>query len=261
MSEIPQEKMEGGGHKDLFIDYPRPFPTAAEKWEVPTEEFLEASSGVVTILDSLGVLFYFPRSDVNTNVTHLKEFYAKDREKYSTLKSIVESEGSIEGPGTHRLLYLKRGLELTFLFFRYVLEDYDTGVRSEGTQDIIRRAYEETLEKHHLWIVRNTAQVPSVRSLSTVVSCDACVLVHEARNSRMGRSHEAHLMLFSIAPSRNGMISCLTYGGEGPETEKQVMENMRAWLANFSPCLEEVKDLFNSKGLESEESVVESAEN
>ncbi|CAG0881648.1 unnamed protein product [Darwinula stevensoni] len=216
MSETVEKENPNGGFRDMFSEYPHPFPVVKETWEVPTKDFLEASSGIISIIDALGKIFYMVRSDINKNISDLKVYYEQDKEKFSTLKAIVESEGSVHGSGTTSLLWLKRGLELTCTFLRYLLEDYDSGMLSNGISDIMRRAYTETLQKHHPWIVKNLVS-----------------------------------MLLSALPNRHGVITKLTYGADGPEAEKLLMENLRTWLANFSSCLHEVSDMYISKGLES----------
>lgn len=90
------------------------------------------------------------RSDIQGNVTKLKTRYDQFPDKSKTLQSIVISEKPEKKRiATEALLWLKRGLEFTCLALKLNLEN-----ESEELQTSFTKAYEQTLSKHHSFLIR-----------------------------------------------------------------------------------------------------------
>lgn len=138
----------------FFATVKQPFLDVPADGKIVTKTFLDACSSIVPFFDILGSTAFSPvKSDINGNVSKLQKKYDTDREKYSTLQSIVESEHA-EGKtkeknsATDALLWLKRALEFIGVLFTEVLS---------GQQDLgkcAKKAYESTLKKYHGWIVQ-----------------------------------------------------------------------------------------------------------
>ncbi|KAJ3310344.1 hypothetical protein HDV04_005095 [Boothiomyces sp. JEL0838] len=118
--------------------------------EVETIPFLNSVEVLVKLLDSLGSAFSPVRSDIQGNVTKLKTRYDQFPDKSKTLQSIVISEKPEKKRiATEALLWLKRGLEFTCLALKLNLEN-----ESEELQTSFTKAYEQTLSKHHSFLIR-----------------------------------------------------------------------------------------------------------
>ena len=97
-------------------------------------------------------------------------------------------------------------------------------------------------------------------SYNTILFCDTDFLISSILHACTHEFIFLHVagffslgyqMLLGALPNRHGGIIKLTFGADGPEAEKLLMESLRTWLANFSACLHEVSDMYISKGLES----------
>ncbi|XP_061703728.1 glycolipid transfer protein-like isoform X2 [Syngnathoides biaculeatus] len=128
---------------------------------VNTKLFLEAVSHLPSFFDCLGSnVFALIKSDVNGNISKIKEVYAKDPQRYVTLQHILEAERedlAAEWPkagATLALMWLKRGLR----FIQILLQSLADGERDPNQPNHIRvnvtKAYERALKRYHGWLVQ-----------------------------------------------------------------------------------------------------------
>ncbi|KAJ7027094.1 glycolipid transfer protein domain-containing protein [Mycena alexandri] len=119
---------------------------------VSTDEFLQASDGLVAMFDLLGAgVFGFVQADIKSNIAGVRERYVATREESTTLEDLVRHEKSLGiKHGTQCLVRLIRGLAFTCLALQTT--------QSEPTCALhvcFRRAYDVVLRHHHTFVVRS----------------------------------------------------------------------------------------------------------
>nr|XP_057920343.1 glycolipid transfer protein-like [Doryrhamphus excisus] len=181
---------------------------------VNTKLFLESVSHLPSFFDCLGSkVFSVIKSDINGNITKIKEVYVKDPERYVTLQHILEAERqdlAAEWPkvgATLALMWLKRGLR----FIQILLQSLVDGERDHNNPNLIRvnitKAYEQALKKYHGWFVQkifNTA--------------------------------------LYAAPYRSNFLKALSKGEE--VKEEDCLENVRQFLINFTATVNAIYDMY-----------------
>ncbi|KAJ3022961.1 hypothetical protein HKX48_004719 [Thoreauomyces humboldtii] len=112
--------------------------------------FLQATESLTKLFDSMGTAFTPVKSDLLGNITKLRTRYNENPQKNHTLQELVITERA-EGKktATEGLLWLKRGLEFTSKGLRRNLDD-----KNEELAVSFNKAYEQTLSKHHSFMVR-----------------------------------------------------------------------------------------------------------
>ncbi|KNE60604.1 hypothetical protein AMAG_05984 [Allomyces macrogynus ATCC 38327] len=118
---------------------------------IETAAFLEATEGLIALLDLLGSAAFKPvQSDMAGNVKKIRDKYVTDTAKYTTLQAIVlDEKADKKKTATEGLLWLKRGLEFCAKALR---RSHDQP--SEELSDSFTKAYEETLKPFHGMFVR-----------------------------------------------------------------------------------------------------------
>ncbi|XP_055389790.1 uncharacterized protein LOC129618807 [Condylostylus longicornis] len=130
------------------------FPIIEENNEIETIAFLAAAEEIVQIIETFGRLFTPVTSDMRGNIKKLNIIYEKDPKKFGFIDRMIKvdldggSNGSVEA-----VTWLKRALNLIFIFFKNILNDATT---SENLRDHLKDAYERTLKQHHGIIVKQT---------------------------------------------------------------------------------------------------------
>ncbi|CEG73803.1 hypothetical protein CU097_010391 [Rhizopus azygosporus] len=118
---------------------------------VDTEQFLEATEGLVKLFDLLGsAAFSVVQSDMNGNIKKIRDRYLSNPTANNTLEELMKNEApEKKRVATEGLLWLTRGLDFTAQALRRSLSD-----PAEELNTSFTKAYEQTLKKHHSIIVR-----------------------------------------------------------------------------------------------------------
>ncbi|XP_058498916.1 ceramide-1-phosphate transfer protein [Solea solea] len=139
----------------------------SEKKEVNLQHYVDGWRGLVKLLNSLGNVFGFISKDavgkIQILVNHLS---GENGSQYVTVQSMVKYEmdnglvdltkrGSHPESGCRTLLRLHRALRWLDLF----LERLRTSTEDDKTSVMCAEAYNESLARHHPWVVRTAAGV------------------------------------------------------------------------------------------------------
>jgi len=118
---------------------------------VDTIAFLEASEGVVKMFDLIGsAAFNIVQSDMTGNITKVRTYYDAHPAESKTLESLVISEkNEKKRTATEGLLWLLRGLHFTLVALQR-----SHGDKSEELSASFNKSYDETLKKHHSFVIR-----------------------------------------------------------------------------------------------------------
>ncbi|CAG9768305.1 unnamed protein product [Ceutorhynchus assimilis] len=149
---------------DIKVVYDKFEASLQEEDDVDLELYLESFEELNKFFNLMGTVFGFVSKDLRQKMDHLNNLL-KDNEtshKYKTVKTMIEHEkendllqkrGFISGSRT--LLRIHRGLEFIQLFLKKIgdLQDHDSSSPS------CREAYDQTLAKHHSYLIRKGAQV------------------------------------------------------------------------------------------------------
>jgi len=128
------------------------FDNVSDNIEIPTQQFLKASSDAASIMDRLGSGFSVPKKDMMGNIKTIEDKWRCEPDKFSTLKSIVEDMAGQEKPVkslADAILWLKRGLEFIAAFVSNLSKDYHGSITDQALRPIVISAYEITLKPFH----------------------------------------------------------------------------------------------------------------
>lgn len=150
-----------------FFEKITPFVKPDVDGRVATDTFLKAANCIVQFVELLGKTFLPVKLDVEGNITKLLQILLSDPAKYEFLDNIVTTEKA-ELPeselhvGTDALTWLNRALVYNQLFLDAFYKDYlqtDTEDKQkqlpEDMSAHFKNAYNQSLKKHHGWIVQN----------------------------------------------------------------------------------------------------------
>ncbi|XP_063220407.1 ceramide-1-phosphate transfer protein [Bacillus rossius redtenbacheri] len=134
-----------------------------ENDDVAMDSYLIAYKELFKFFQLMGSVFSFVASDVKEKIGILEDFRKKDKnDNFHTFKKMVDfekensllhSEGYVSGSRT--LLRLHRGLDFIREFLKGIGELQET----DKTSAICQKAYNNTLAKHHPWVIRKSAVV------------------------------------------------------------------------------------------------------
>ncbi|CAO3664440.1 unnamed protein product [Rhizopus stolonifer] len=118
---------------------------------VDTEQFLEATEGLVKLFDLLGsTAFSVVQSDMNGNIKKIRERFLSNPTANNTLEELTNNESTEKKRvATEGLLWLTRGLDFTAQALRRSLEN-----PTEELNVSFTKSYEQTLKKHHSFVIR-----------------------------------------------------------------------------------------------------------
>ncbi|XP_037122692.1 glycolipid transfer protein-like [Syngnathus acus] len=181
---------------------------------VNTKLFLETVSHLPSFFDCLGSKVFSPiKSDINGNITKIKEVYIKDPQRYVTLQQILEAERQDLGAewpkagATLALMWLKRGLR----FIQVLLQSLVDGEQDMNQPNLIRinitKAYEQALKQYHGWFVQ--------KIFTTALYA---------------------------APYRSDLLKALSKGEDVKEEE--CLENLRHFLVNFTATVDAIYEMY-----------------
>ncbi|KAI8373610.1 glycolipid transfer protein domain-containing protein [Choanephora cucurbitarum] len=118
---------------------------------INTEQFLEATEGLVKLFDLLGSsAFAVVQKDMNGNIKKIRDRYLTNPTANATLQSLMATEApEKKRVATEGLLWLTRGLDFTAQALRRSIDNGSEELAVSFTQ-----SYEDTLKKHHSMFVR-----------------------------------------------------------------------------------------------------------
>ncbi|KAI7881968.1 glycolipid transfer protein [Lichtheimia hyalospora FSU 10163] len=118
---------------------------------INTEQFLDATEGVVKLFDLLGSsAFSVVQNDMNGNIKKIRDKLQSDAATNNTLQNLMAAEApQKKRVATEGLLWLSRGLDFTAQALRRSIENPEEELNVSFT-----KAYEATLRKHHNMMVR-----------------------------------------------------------------------------------------------------------
>ncbi|XP_050310190.1 glycolipid transfer protein [Anthonomus grandis grandis] len=188
------------------------FPDPKKK--LKTREFLEASEGLVTIIDKFGKVFAPVVNDMNGNITKLRTKYNEDIEQHEDLEDMILKD-KVEGDlvSADALLWLRRALHFMAIFFQFVIIDAQSQVLSQDLTPFVKKAYASTLERHHGWLGTQLFNV-----------------------------------LSRFAPTRKSLT--FTLGLEKNHKDKIVMCDMIRYHVNLDGCVNRLREFFAEHQLE-----------
>ncbi|GFT38786.1 glycolipid transfer protein [Nephila pilipes] len=130
------------------------FPSV-EDGKIKFVPFIEASKGIVKIIELFGYIYTPVRQDIQGNIEKLSQIHSSDVDKFSTLNDIVEVEVKESKQfGIDALLWLKRALEFVHVFLSCLVEDSKQVPGNESLTPFFQKAYDETLKPYHGIIVQ-----------------------------------------------------------------------------------------------------------
>ncbi|XP_077534190.1 ceramide-1-phosphate transfer protein [Haemaphysalis longicornis] len=143
--------------------------------DLDMDSYLAAYKELCKFFQGLGSVFGFINSDVKSKIEILEEYRRSDDvgDSYATLNSMIEYEkeaGTIadekKPSGSRTLLRLHRALEFIAKLFRSLTSAND----DTSVGKLAKASYDETLSKHHPWLIRKGAAIamltlPSVKQL------------------------------------------------------------------------------------------------
>ncbi|KAF1806731.1 glycolipid transfer protein domain-containing protein [Mucor lusitanicus] len=118
---------------------------------IDTEQFLEATEGLVKLFDLLGsAAFSVVQNDMNGNIKKIRERLLSNPTANATLQDLMATEApEKKRVATEGLLWLTRGLDFTAQALRRSMDN-----PAEELNISFTKAYEATLRKHHNMLVR-----------------------------------------------------------------------------------------------------------
>ncbi|KAL0273003.1 UNVERIFIED_CONTAM: hypothetical protein PYX00_005784 [Menopon gallinae] len=142
--------------------------------KINTLKFLQASRGVVALIDKFGKVFSPLSYDISGNINKLQKSYETNPKKYTFIEDLILCDRNENGVAVDALLWLQRALHFLLLFFMEIVKDMD---KSESLQKHMTSAYSQALEPYHGWITRNLfrcfrSMVPKRSVLLSAISED-----------------------------------------------------------------------------------------
>ncbi|CAO3670934.1 unnamed protein product [Umbelopsis vinacea] len=118
---------------------------------IDTNQFLEASEGLVKMFDLLGSsAFSVVQNDMNGNIKKIRERFLSNPTANNTLENLEATEApEKKRTATEGLLWLNRGLDFTAKALRRSLTDPKEELNVSFT-----KSYEVTLKKFHSFVIR-----------------------------------------------------------------------------------------------------------
>lgn len=151
---------------NFFADTSPKYLEVPDDKRIGTKAFLEATCNVPQVFDYLSAAFKPVKSDINGNITKLKNRYDTDPAKFETLNDLIDWELAEINKNTppkvsviDALLWLKRGLQYIRMLLQAIVDDHKSGKQSENMEPHIVVAYEAILKQYHGWMVQKIFQL------------------------------------------------------------------------------------------------------
>ncbi|XP_049808139.1 glycolipid transfer protein [Schistocerca nitens] len=209
----PTNKASSHGRKNFFTTVQVPFPDVIEG-KINTSNFLEASKGVVELVDRFGGIFAPVKYDMSGNIKKLTEKYETNKERFMYLNDMILIEKQENGNyATDALLWLRRALNFVYTFFKCIREDARKGGNTEDLILFLQKAYEETLKRYHGWMAQ-----------------------------------QVFGLLAKMCPGRSVLLNTLALGE--PDQESEVMEDMDTFLTRLHSNISTLSAFYAQHGLE-----------
>ncbi|XP_037714322.1 ceramide-1-phosphate transfer protein [Drosophila subpulchrella] len=136
-----------------------------EENDVQMDAYLAAYEEIMKFFQLMGSVFSFVSSDVRTKIDILYTLRSKDTEEvehFSTFSTMLEYEKEAQllnqkgyVSGSRTLLRLHRGLDFVYEFLNRIQALPD----DQKTVDVCKAAYDDTLGKHHSFLIRKGARL------------------------------------------------------------------------------------------------------
>ncbi|XP_066583565.1 glycolipid transfer protein isoform X2 [Prorops nasuta] len=183
--------------------------------KIKTEEFLTAARHVVSIIDKFGKIFAPIKYDMQGNID-LRNKYEANKVAHSTLQDMILLEASIGNTiiAMDALLWLRRGLHMILEFFNKIIEDHNTGIKTEDLIVFLKQAYHDTLERYHGWM-----------------------------------SQQLFGLLSRMVPTRSQLLKALA---EEKGNEESTIKSLEIFLINLRKNIQVLQKFYNENNLEDE---------
>ncbi|CEP18019.1 hypothetical protein [Parasitella parasitica] len=134
-----------------FDDLSKSYVDVDTKNGIDTQQFLEATEGVVELFELLqSTAFTIVQNDMNGNIKKIRERYNLNPEVNATLQSLMAAEApEKKRNATQALLWLTRGLDFTAEALVRSLDNKGEELNTSFTE-----AYGNTLKKYHNFVVK-----------------------------------------------------------------------------------------------------------
>jgi len=127
--------------------------------DVDVKNYVIAYQELCKFCSQLGALFGFVVKDLQDKIDRLNYLIAYDEQHFSTVQNMIlyeKSNDMVKGnSGCVTLLRLHRGLEFIILFMSKLLHLKP----NESTKHSAIESYNQTLAKHHTWLIRHGARL------------------------------------------------------------------------------------------------------
>ncbi|CAH1959614.1 unnamed protein product [Acanthoscelides obtectus] len=139
--------------------------------DVLLQYYLDSFEELNKFFNLIGTVFGFVSKDLRAKMNLLQELMkdSRDPDSFKSVKGMIEYEKQNEllykdgyTSGSRTLLRLHRGLEFIHLFLKKIGEIQN----EDSTSGVCKDAYEQTLAKHHSFLIRNGAKI-AIYSLPT----------------------------------------------------------------------------------------------
>ncbi|KAJ3642538.1 hypothetical protein Zmor_025306 [Zophobas morio] len=205
----------------IFSTLPGQFPNLVENknQKMKTREFIDASSGVVTLVEKFGKVFAPVIYDMNGNIRKITGKYEEDKDKNEFMEDmILKQKEAGELVVVNALQWLRRALHFVSCFFQAIIEDSDNNNYTQDLSPFVKSAYKETLERYHGWLGTQLFNI-----------------------------------LSRFAPNRQQLFYHL--GLEKHNKEEHVLRDMRVFTCRMAACVQKLVDFYREHDLETHERV------
>ncbi|CAH1379113.1 unnamed protein product [Tenebrio molitor] len=200
----------------LFSTLPGQFPNVAEDREqkIKTREFLDASSGVVILVEKFGKVFAPVIYDMNGNIRKISGKYEEDKENYEFVEDMVlKKRDAGDLVVVDALQWLRRALHFITRFFQSIIDDTDNNYNVQDLSPFVKNAYKETLERYHGWL-----------------------------------GSQLFNILSRFTPNRQHLFYTLAL--EKHNKEEHVLRDLRMFTQRMSTCVQKLVDFYQLHDLE-----------
>jgi len=195
-----------------FSSHQKPFPNPVNS-KIKTNELLQATTGLVDLLDKLGKVFAPVRYDMIGNVEKITKKYDEDHSKNEYVEDMLLADKNQSTlTAIDALMWLRRGLHFFLEFFEIIINDTTC---NEDLRPCITTAYSNTLKKYHGWFGSNLFN-----------------------------------LLSRLVPQRKMLLYYMALDKEN--CEEIVIRDLRKLTVDMRVCVEHLFEFYKRNGLESE---------